>query len=49
MRPEYTAELAKIHEPPEMSGKPMQVRKAASSSMVKLGDVMNAVRSLTCT
>jgi tetratricopeptide (TPR) repeat protein len=45
MRPEYTAELAKIHEPPEMSGKPMQVRKAASSSMVKLGDVMNAVRS----
>ena len=45
MRPEYMAELAKIHEPPEMSGKPMQVRKAASSSMVELGDVMNAVRS----
>jgi tetratricopeptide (TPR) repeat protein len=45
MRPEYTAELAKIHEPPEMASKPMQVRKTASSSMVKLGDVMNAVRS----
>jgi tetratricopeptide (TPR) repeat protein len=45
MRPEYSAELAKIHEPPEMAKKPMQVRKAVSSSVVKLGDVMNAVGS----
>ena len=28
-----------------MEPKPLQVRKTASSSMVKLGDVMNAVRS----
>lgn len=45
MRPEYMAELAKIHEPPEMAGKPMQVRKAVSPNMVKLGNVMNAVGS----
>ena len=45
MRPEYMAELAKIHEPPEMAGKPMQVRKAVSPSIAKIGNVMNAVRS----
>src|ERR1700736_844434 len=45
MRPEYMAELAKIHEPPEMAGMPMQVRKAVSPNMVKLGNVMNAVGS----
>jgi tetratricopeptide (TPR) repeat protein len=45
MRPEYMAELAKVHEPPEMASKPMQVRKAVSASVVKLGNVMNAVGS----
>jgi tetratricopeptide (TPR) repeat protein len=45
MRPEYAAELAKIHEPPEMTGKPTQVRKAVSRSVVKLGNVMQAVGS----
>lgn len=29
MRTEYLAELAKIHEPPEMTDKPMAVRRAA--------------------
>jgi len=42
MRPEYLAELAKIHEPPEMAGKPMQVRKAVSPSWLKLEKVMSA-------
>ena len=45
MRPEYVAELSKVHEPPEMASKPMQVRKAVSPSMVKLGNAMNAVGS----
>lgn len=45
MRPEYMAELAKIHEPPEMAGKPMQVRKAVSPSVVKLGNAMSALGS----
>jgi tetratricopeptide (TPR) repeat protein len=45
MRPEYMAELAKIHEPPEMASKPKQVRKAVSPSVVKLGNVMNAAGS----
>lgn len=45
MRPEYMAELTKIHEPPEMAGKPMQVRKAASPRLVKLGNVINAIGS----
>jgi tetratricopeptide (TPR) repeat protein len=45
MRPEYMAELAKIPEPPEMASKPMQVRKAVSPNMLKLGNVMNAVGS----
>jgi tetratricopeptide (TPR) repeat protein len=43
MRPEYLAELAKIHEPPEMAGKPMQVRKPASPRMVMVMNVMDAV------
>lgn len=42
MRPEYLAELAKIHEPPEMAGKPMQVRKAVSPSWLKLENLMSA-------
>lgn len=45
MRPEYMAELAKIREPPEMAGKPMQARKAVSPNMVKIGSVMNTVGS----
>ena len=43
MRPEYLAELAKIHEPPEMTGKPMQARKAASPGVLKMGRVMDAI------
>ena len=42
MRPEYLVELAKIHEPPEMAGKPMQVRKAVSPSWLKLENLMSA-------
>jgi len=43
MRPEYLAELAKIHEPPEMSGKPMEVRNVVSTKqpdfqMMKMSD-----------
>src|SRR5580700_4517520 len=45
LRPEYMAELAKIHEPPEMARKPLQVRKAVSPSVLRLGNVMNAVGS----
>ena len=45
MRPAYMAELAKIHEPPEMVNKPMQVREAVSPRMIKLENVMNAVGS----
>jgi len=45
MRSEYLAELAKILEPPEMTGKPVQVRKAASPRMIELGNVMSAVGS----
>jgi len=45
MRPEYLAELAKIHEPPEMTGKPMRVRKAVSPSMLRLANVLSAVGS----
>lgn len=45
MRPEYLAELAKIHEPPEMSDKPMQMRKAVSPSVVKIGNVITALGS----
>src|ERR1700722_11560537 len=43
MRPEYLAELAKIHEPPEMADKPMHVRKAAPPNLLKLGRAINAV------
>lgn len=45
MRPEYLAELAKIHEPPEMADKPMQVRRAASPNAVKLQSVVSALGS----
>jgi tetratricopeptide (TPR) repeat protein len=45
MRSEYLAELAKILEPPEMTGRPMQVRKAASPRMIELGNVMGAIGS----
>ena len=45
MRPEYIAELAKIHEPPEMANKPMQVRKAVSPGIVQLDNVMSAIGS----
>jgi tetratricopeptide (TPR) repeat protein len=45
MPAEYLAELAKIHEPPEMTGKPMQVRKTVSPSVVKLANVIAAVGS----
>jgi tetratricopeptide (TPR) repeat protein len=45
MRPEYLAALAKIHEPPEMAGKPMQVRKPAPASALRLQRVMDALRS----
>jgi tetratricopeptide (TPR) repeat protein len=43
IRPEYLAELAKIHEPPEMADKPMLVRKAVSTSVLKIGVVMSSV------
>lgn len=43
LRPEYLAELAKVHEPPEMAGKPMQVRKAVPPSVLKIGKVMSAL------
>src|SRR5437868_3356760 len=39
MRPEYLAELTKIHEPPEMVRKPMQVRNAVSPSVLKIENV----------
>lgn len=45
MRPEYLAELAKIHEPPEMSGKPFQIRKAVPLSVLKVNNVMTALGS----
>ena len=43
MRPEYSAELAKINEPPEMAKKPMQARKPASSAMIRAMDVITAL------
>jgi tetratricopeptide (TPR) repeat protein len=43
MRPEYLAVLAKVHEPPEMTGKPMQVRKVVSTDVVNLAKVMSAI------
>lgn len=45
LRAEYLAELAKIHEPPEMAGKPMQVRKSVSPAVLKAGKVLNGFRS----
>jgi tetratricopeptide (TPR) repeat protein len=45
MRAGYLAELAKIHEPPEMADKPMQVRKPVSPAVVKIDKVMSAMRS----
>lgn len=45
MRPEYLAELAKIAEPPEMANKPMQLRKAASSSAVRAMHIMSVLGS----
>jgi tetratricopeptide (TPR) repeat protein len=45
MRPEYLAELARIHEPPEMSGKPMQVRKPVSPMTIKAMTVMSNLGS----
>ena len=45
MSPEYVTQLAKIHEPPEMARKPLQIRKVVSPSVVKLGNVMNAIGS----
>lgn len=45
LRPEYLAELAKIHEPPEMKGKPFQVRKAAPPSALKILKVLRAISS----
>ena len=46
LRPEYAAELAKIHEPPEMAGKPLQVRKTALPAMAQLENLVKTVRSL---
>jgi tetratricopeptide (TPR) repeat protein len=43
MRAEYLAELAKIHEPPEMANKPMRVRRVVPESVVKLGLMMNSI------
>ena len=45
VRPEYSAELAKIDEPPEMAKKPMQGRKPASSAMLKAMNVLSALGS----
>lgn len=43
MRSGYLAELAKIHEPPEMASKSMQVRKPVSSSVLKLRRIFSAI------
>ena len=43
LRPDYLAELAKVHEPPEMTGTPMQIRKPVSSSVLKIRKVISAV------
>lgn len=45
MRSEYLADLAKIYEPPEMTGKPLQVRKAVSPNLLKVGRIMSALGS----
>lgn len=45
IRPEYAAELAKIDEPPEMTKKPMQARRPASSAAVKAANIMSVLGS----
>lgn len=45
MDPTYSAELAKIAEPPEMADKPIQTRKPAASSIANLGHIMIALGS----
>ena len=45
MPPEYLAQLAKIHEPPEMAKKPLQARKVVAPGMVELEKIMNAIGS----
>ena len=45
IRPEYLVELAKIHEPPEMADKPMQVRRAVPRTVLRIADVISAVGS----
>lgn len=45
MRPEYSAELAKIDEPPEMAKKPMQARKPAPSAVIRVMNAMTALGS----
>ena len=42
---EYLAELAKIHEPPEMLDKPMQVRKPVSPVALKVDTVLSSAGS----
>lgn len=41
----YLEELAKIHEPPEMADKPMQVRRPVLPAVREIGDVINALGS----
>jgi len=45
MRAEYLAELAKIHEPPEMADKPMEVRRPAPSGALKMSHLMSTLGS----
>lgn len=45
MRAEYFAELKKLHEPPEMADKPMEVRRAAPSGAVKMLHLMSTLGS----
>ena len=41
----YLAVLAQIHEPPEMVGKPMQVRKPVSPAVLKVDNVLSSANS----
>ena len=43
LRPEYLSELARIHEPPEMASKPMQVRKAVSPNLQRILSITSAI------
>lgn len=45
MRPEYLAVLAKVHEPPEIVARPMQVRKVVSPNIVKFEKLMSSIGS----